>query len=120
MGFREELHRRARRLQRTLVLAEGWDDRVKAAARLIGDADLAQTVVLRPDRLPRADEVAALLRERRPAQVPDDARARELAANPVMLAAGLVALGAADAAVAGATCPTANADTAVAGVSNRS
>ena len=54
------------------------------------------------------DEVAALLRNRRPEQAPDDARAAELASNPIVHAAGLVALGGADAAVGGATCPTAD------------
>ena len=107
MGFRRELHRRASQLQRTVVLAEGWDERVGVAARLLDEAGIARTVVLQPGRLPRVDDVAALLRERRPDKVPDDARAAELASNPIVCAVGLVALGEADAAVAGATCPTA-------------
>lgn len=107
MGFRRELHRRASQLQRTVVLAEGWDERVGVAARLLDEAGIARTVVLQPGRLPRVEDVAALLRERRPDKVPDDARAAELASNPIVCAVGLVALGEADAAVAGATCPTA-------------
>ena len=107
MGFRRELHRRASQLQRTVVLAEGWDDRVRVAARLLDEGGIARTVVLQPGRLPRVEDVAALLRERRPDKVPDDARASELASNPIVCAVGLVALGDADAAVAGATCPTA-------------
>jgi len=107
MGFRRELHRRASQLQRTVVLAEGWDERVGAAARLLDEAGIARTVVLQPGRLPRVEDVAALLRERRPDKVPDDARAVELASNPIVCAVGLLALGDADAAVAGATCPTA-------------
>ena len=107
MGFRRELHRRASELQRTVVLAEGWDERVGVAARLLDEAGIARTVVLQPGRLPRVEDVAALLRERRPDKVPDDARAVELASNPIVCAVGLVALGDADAAVAGATCPTA-------------
>ncbi len=107
MGFRRELHRRASQLQRTVVLAEGWDERVGVAARLLDEAGIARTVILQPGRLPRVEDVAALLRERRPDKVPDDARAAELASNPIVCAVGLVALGEADAAVAGATCPTA-------------
>ncbi len=107
MGFRRELHRRASELQRTVVLAEGWDERVRVAARLLDEAGIARTVVLQPGRLPRVDDVAALLQERRPDKAPDDARAAELASNPIVCAVGLLALGDADAAVAGATCPTA-------------
>ena len=108
MSFRRELHSRARQLRRTVVLAEGWDERVQGAAQLLEDAEIAHTIVLRPDDLPRLDDVAALLRTRRPKQAPDDARAAELASNPIVHAAGLVALGAADAAVGGATCATAD------------
>ncbi len=108
MAFRRELHNRARQLRRTVVLAEGWDERVQGAAQLLEDAEIAHTIVLRPDDLPRLDDVAALLRTRRPKQAPDDARAAELASNPILHAAGLVALGTADAAVGGATCPTAD------------
>ncbi len=108
MAFRRELHNRARQLRRTVVLAEGWDERVQGAAQLLEDAEIAHTIVLRPDDLPRLDDVAALLRTRRPKQAPDDARAAELASNPIVHAAGLVALGAADAAVGGATCATAD------------
>ena len=107
MGFRWELHRRASELQRTVVLAEGWDKRVRVAADLLDKAGIARTVVLRPGRLPRVDDVAALLRERSPDKVSDDARASELASNPIVCAVGLLALGDADVAVAGATCPTA-------------
>ena len=108
MAFRRELHNRARQLRRTVVLAEGWDERVQGAAQHLEDAGIAQAIVLRPDDLPRLDDVAALLRSRRPEQAPDDARAAELASNPIVHAAGLVALGTADAAVGGATCPTAD------------
>jgi phosphotransacetylase len=80
---------------------------VGVAARLLDEAGIARTVVLQPGRLPRVEDVAALLRERRPDKVPDDARAAELASNPIVCAVGLLALGDADAAVAGATCPTA-------------
>ncbi len=108
MSFRRELRNRARQLRRTVVLAEGWDERVQGAAQLLEDAEIARTIVLRSDNLPRLDDVAALLRTRRPEQAPDDERAAALASNPIVHAAGLVTLGAADAAVGGATCPTAD------------
>ncbi len=107
MSFRRELHSRASELQRTVVLAEGWDERVGVAARMLDEAGIARTVVLHPGRLPRVEDVAALLRERRPDKVRGDARAAKLASNPIVCAVGLVALGEADVAVAGATCPTA-------------
>jgi phosphate acetyltransferase len=53
-------------------------------------------------------DVAELLRTRRKDRRLPDAEAAELARDPVRFAAGLVALGMADAAVAGATCPTAD------------
>ena len=108
VSFREQLHRRARELQRTVVLAEGWDARVQHAARRLGEAGTAETIVLTHDHLPRVEEVAALLRTRRPDKVANDAQAIALASNPIVLAVGHVALGEADAAVAGATCPTAD------------
>jgi len=104
MSFRQELHRRAGEKRCTVVLAEGWDERVAAAARRLEESEIARTVVLHPDRLPRTDDVAALLQARRPGI----ANVRQLAASPIVQAAGLVALGEADAAVAGATCPTAD------------
>ena len=106
MSFREELRCRATELHRKVVLAEGWDERVILAARQIEQIGLAVPVVLNGDHLPRVEDVAALLRERRPDRVTSDAAAVELASNPIVLAVGLVALGEAHAAVAGATCPT--------------
>ena len=92
------------------MLAEGWDPRVKAAARAITRAGLAEVITL--DRQVRGDErlarVADLLMQRRPKEAPDRATALALAGDPLRFAAGLVALGEADAAVAGATCPTAD------------
>ena len=108
MSFRDQLHARAKRLRRTVVLAEGWDERVKQAAKHMATTGLAAPLVLTEQNRPRMDEVAALLRKRRPERVASDAAAAELAANPIVLAAGLVALGEAHAAVAGATCPTAD------------
>lgn len=108
MPFRSSLHRRAAALQRRVVLAEGWDARVRAAAEMLERQGISAVEVLDRSaaRDPRLELVADALAARRPDQVRSRAQARELAADPIRFAAGLVALGAADAAVAGATCPT--------------
>lgn len=107
MGFRDELRHRAAAQGGRVVLAEGWDGRVMQAARAIEGAGLASVELLEPGALPLVDEIAALLCRRRPDRF-DEATAADYVANPVVCAVGLVALGAADAAVAGATCPTAD------------
>lgn len=110
MTFRELLHRRAAACEGRVVLAEGWDPRVDAAARLLERAGIAAVRSLprqvADDR--HLDHVAEHLAARRPDKVRDRAHGRALAADPLRFAAGLVALGHADAAVAGATCPTAD------------
>ncbi len=110
MTFRERLRRRAATRGSTVVLAEGWDDRVRAAATHLEREAIAETVVL--DRSmandPRLGRVAELLATRRPDRVPTAAHARELAADPLRFAAALVALGEVDAAVAGAVHSTAD------------
>jgi phosphate acetyltransferase len=110
MSFRDGLRKRAASLGRRVVLAEGWDERVIAAAREIEQAGMADVEVLGqdPPAGPRLEAVAELLHDRRPDKAPDLERARDLARDPLRHAAGLVALGNADAAVAGATCPTAD------------
>ena len=107
MNFRSALHQRAAALGRTVVLAEGWDPRVREAAQLIEQQGIAKVILLDRDNQadPNSEAVAALLRARkrdRSRSIPD----KELAGDPYRFAAGLVALGLADAAVAGATCPT--------------
>jgi phosphate acetyltransferase len=85
-----------------VVLAEGWDPRVAAAAGRLAAAGVRVEVLPEPVvRDPRVSAVRARLLARRPDRV-------ERAADAVWFAAGLVALGEADAAVAGATCPTAD------------
>jgi phosphate acetyltransferase len=110
VSFRAALHRRARALDGALVLAEGWDQRVRQAAERLATDRLARVTLLerRVTADPRLERVAQLLAERGPHKVRDAAHARELAADPVRFAAGLVALGEADAAVAGAATPTAD------------
>ncbi len=110
MSFREELHRRARAVHGTVVLAEGGDSRVREAAELLEAAGTARVLLLdgRVTGDVRVEAVADLLRRRKPAAVGTPDAAREAAADPLRFAAGLVALGEANAAVAGATVPTAD------------
>jgi phosphate acetyltransferase len=110
MTFRTDVHARARTLGHTVVLAEGWDPRVRDAAERLRRLGIGQVIVLeRPVRdHPRLGDVADLLQSRKPDRVRDAAHARELATDPLRFAAGLVALGEAHAAVGGATCPTAD------------
>jgi phosphate acetyltransferase len=110
VSFREGLRERAGAVGGRLVLAEGWDDRVAQAADVIAGRGMATVEVLNR-RVAWDDQVgrvADLLMARKPERVADESHARELAGDPIWLAAGLVALGEADAAVAGATCPTAD------------
>jgi phosphate acetyltransferase len=110
MSFRSTLHRRAAESRQVVVLAEGWDPRIIEAGQVLAALGVAH-VLLDPEAIresPLVDRVAERLRERRPERLPSIAKARELAAHPIWHAAGLVALGEADAAVAGATCPTAD------------
>ena len=113
MSFAEELRARAARTPRRVVLAEGGDPRVAEAARRLADEKIAIPIVvggagIDPAKDPRLSRVATLLRERRPDRVRDGIEALDLATDPVRFAAGLVALGEADAAVAGATHTTAH------------
>ena len=110
MRFRAELRSRAAALGRTVILAEGWDERVREAADLIESGELASVMLLGRSMTndPRLGRVADHLATRKPDKVRDGAHARELAADPLRFAASLVALGEADAAVGGATCATAD------------
>lgn len=110
MTFREQLHRRAAAFGGRVVLAEGWDQRVQEAARVIEHEGIAavQTLPATITAGEHLDQVAQLLAARKPEKVRDLAHARALAADPLRFAAGLVALGVVDAAVAGATRPTAD------------
>lgn len=110
MSFRKTLRRRAGRLGGRVVLAEGDDPRVRAAADQMAAEGVGEPIVLQGPVAddPRLRTIATLLHQRRPERVRDDAHALELARDPLRFAAGLVALGEAEAAVAGATCPTAD------------
>ena len=90
------------------MLPEADDPRIQAARRRLEEEDLAEVVwVEDPIRDPRLAEVARHVLERRRHKGMDEEQARELAAHPLWFAASLVALGHADASVAGASHPTA-------------
>ena len=126
-GFLETLLERARRARGRLLLSEGDDERVREAARALAESRLAAVTVVGGDataswaareaplvsvRVPEGDpdlpRVAALLAERKPEKVADRRAGLELARDPLRFAAGLVALGEADATVGGAAHTTAD------------
>jgi phosphate acetyltransferase len=113
MSSRGELRARAAARHARLVLCEGQDPRVRAAAeRLAGDG-IAEVLLLggpgeRPEDHPRIGDVAEHLRLRHPDRVRDGVHALDLASDPVRFGAGLVALGAADGCLAGAVTSTAD------------
>jgi phosphate acetyltransferase len=107
MPFRVELLKRAAARKARIVLAEGEDPRVRAAAARLASEGIATPIVLGGDgvvaaRDTRLARVAQLLRERRPDQVRDGVDALDQAADPLRFAAGLLALGEADGVVGGA------------------
>jgi phosphate acetyltransferase len=110
MTFREELHSRAAATNAKVVLAEGWDERIREAAAHIEREGIAEVVLLEKSHEidERVERVADLILGRRPDKVGDRDNALKLAQDPIRLAAGLVALGDVNAGVAGATCPTAD------------
>ena len=120
-GFAESLLDRARQAHRRLVLSEGDDERVRDAALALTSGRVAGLTLVGTDataswamgnapgvsvRIPGSDPsleaVADLLRSRQPQIVPSGEAALALAADPLRFAAGLVALGEADATVGGA------------------
>jgi phosphate acetyltransferase len=126
-SFLEALLERARRTHGRVLLSEGDDERVREAARSLAGSRLAEVVVLGTEatsawavreapgvsvRIPASDPalgaVADLLAERKPDKVPSRAAALASAADPLRFAAGLVALGEADATVGGAAHATAD------------
>jgi phosphate acetyltransferase len=125
-AFLEVLLERARGAHRRLVLSEGDDERVREAARSLAASRLAAVTLVGGEaaaawaareaptvvvRTPASDRslaaVADLLAARKPDKVPDRRAGLELARDPLRFAAGLVALGEADATVGGAAHTTA-------------
>ena len=111
MSFRQSLRERAAKIRKRIVLCEGDDARVRAAAERLRAERIAEPIVLggdgiRPGDDPRLAHIAQFLRDRRPDRIVDGVHALDLASVPVNFGAALVALGEADAAVAGAVGPT--------------
>ncbi|MGC6488049.1 MAG: phosphate acyltransferase [Planctomycetota bacterium] len=105
----DDLRARAARRRARLVLPETGDGRVAEARRALEREGLADVVwVEAPGSDPRFDEVAALVLERRKHKGVTEAEAARLAAQPLTFAAGLCALGHADAGVSGAAHATAD------------
>jgi phosphate acetyltransferase len=111
MSFRTELLRRAAARRARVVLCEGEDPRVRAAAERLAKEHIVEPIVLGPGGLspaddPRLGRIAEYLRERRPDEIRDGVHALDVAADPANFGAALVALGEAEAAVAGAVLTT--------------
>jgi phosphate acetyltransferase len=111
VSFRTELLERARARRARVVLPEGGDPRVVAAAERLLREGVAEPILLGPGHLepardPRLGAIAERLRARAPDRVRDGVHALDLAADPLRFGAGLVALGEAAACVAGAAHPT--------------
>jgi phosphate acetyltransferase len=111
VSFRGDLLERARARGARVVLPEGHDPRVQAAADRLLRERIAEPILLGagqhdPAGDPRLGRIADLLRARRPERVRDGVHALDLAADPLRFGAGLVAIGEAEACVAGAAQPT--------------
>jgi phosphate acetyltransferase len=111
MSFRTSLLERAAARRKRIALCEGDDPRVRAAAERLRRDGIAEPILIgaggiTPAGDPRLSRIAQFLRDRRPDQIVDGVHALDVAAVPVNFGAALVALGEADAAVAGAVSPT--------------
>jgi phosphate acetyltransferase len=111
MSFRAQLLERAARRHARVVVCEGDDARGQLALEQLRSKNVVEPIVLGGDGLNPANDkrlgrIAQFLRERRPDRIRDGVHALDLAADPLNFGAALVALGEADACVAGATCPT--------------
>jgi len=107
VSFRERVYQRARHARRRIVLPEGDDPRVRAAADRIRSLDLG-AVQLLAGTAPRSPlpECVRHLRAHRPDRFPTDAAARAALEHPLTFGACLVGLGLADVMVGGATFPS--------------
>jgi phosphate acetyltransferase len=104
--FTDRLAERARRLRRRVVLPEGRDPRVREAATRLGPIAHVEVLQQVGDD-PRRGELIRHLRARRPDRFPTDTVAAIALRDPLLFATALVGTGAADAAVGGVDCPTA-------------
>ena len=115
MSFREDLLARAAARKSRIVLVEGGDGRVRAAAERLRREAIAEPIVLgtgsgaiEPEHDPRLQRVANHLRSRRPDRIRDGVHALEVASEPLNFGAALVALGEADGCLGGAVHATAD------------
>jgi phosphate acetyltransferase len=111
VSFRAKLLDRASRRRARVVLCEGEDARIQSAIEHLRSRQIVDPVVLggnglNPANDPRLGRIAQFLRQRRPDRIRDGVHALDVAAEPVLFGAALVALGEADGCVAGAVCPT--------------
>jgi phosphate acetyltransferase len=120
MSFIERVRKRARAHRRRIVLPEGLDDRTRSAARILADEGLVEPVLLAPgpaaDGSPTVDGIellhpatdprrrhfAELLHARRASRGMTPEQAFELAEDPLMFGALMVAAGEAAGSLAGA------------------
>jgi phosphate acetyltransferase len=114
VSFRADLRGRAAHGAAPIRLAmpEAADDRIQRAAVTVRALGIAEPILigaggLDPVSDPRLPAVAEHLRAARPAAVRDGVHALDLAADPLRFAAGLVAIGEADACIGGARFTTA-------------
>lgn len=95
---------KGRRLK--LVMPEGEDERIRAAAGILHAQELAEPVVFGAGDVPEASPAhAAIIRQRRAKM--NDAMAARLLRKPLFMAGAMVAAGEAQAMLAGAANPTA-------------
>ena len=107
MSFRERVYERARRARKHIVLPEGDDPRVRAAAaRLEADGFGVVEVLGRPLPPSPIPGLIQHLRARRPDRFPTDDAARAALEHPLTFGACLVGAGLADVMVGGATFPS--------------
>jgi phosphate acetyltransferase len=88
MSFRQSLRERAAKIRKRIVLCEGDDARVRAAAERILAEGIAVPIVLGGDGIlpgndPRLAGIAQFLRDRRPDRIVDGVHALDLASLPV-------------------------------------
>jgi phosphate acetyltransferase len=107
MTFPEELLQRATGRRVRVAFAEAADARVVLAVEKLDALGIVDPIMVGPGGVDPAEDarrhrVAEHLRARRPDRVRDGVEALDIAADPLNFAAGLVALGEADACVAGA------------------
>ena len=107
MTFRERLYDRARRARKRIVLPEGSDPRVRAAAARLEQLGLGQVQLLEaPAPSSLLPQCIRLLRARHQERFPSDAAATAALEHPLTFGACLVGLGLADVMVGGATFPS--------------